>query len=254
MTKVFIILLLLVPLQKWQDYQLKNGRPTSRGIDRYVEENADALTLEFQEFIGDTLYNTNIYTENLSKRNDNNPLELGNYYPNEIFITNAEVFLAYEREDLSKRERETIISSNQFVKAAVFHELMHHYIYQLSIEMLRTDQIEVDRAYQSYFSIYSKRGDPGYKFIEEGICEYVNIKMKETISPRRPYIPKKLSHLSKPENAHDIFYRYSTYTLVEFLDTTGLKRGIKILLHNRPPSSEEILEPELFFARLEGIE
>ena len=78
--------------------------------------------------------------------------------------------------------------------------------------------------------------------------------MKETISPKRPYIPKKLSDLSKPENAHDIFYRYSAYTLVEFLDTTGLKRGIKILLHNRPPSSEEILEPELFFARLEGIE
>ena len=117
-----------------------------------------------------------------------------------------------------------------------------------------TDQIEVYRAYQSYFSIYSRRGDLGYKFIEEGICEYVNVKMKQTISLKRPYIPKKLSDLSKPENAHDILYKYSTYCIEEFLDTTGLKRGIKILLHNRPPSSEEILEPELFFARLAGIE
>jgi hypothetical protein len=254
MAKVLIILLLLVPLQEKQDYPLRNGRPTSKGIDRYIDENAEALTLEFQEFIGDTLHNANIYTEDLSRNNDHNPLELGNYYPNEIFINNAEVFIAYERKGLSKRGRDTIISTNLFVKAAVFHELMHHYIYQLAIEMLRTDQIEVDRAYQSFFRIYSNREDPGLKFIEEGICEYVTLKMKETISPKRPYIPKKLSDLTRPENAYDVFYKYSAYCLTEFLDTTGLKQGVKILLHNPPPSSEEILETELYFARLEGIE
>ena len=30
----------------------------------------------------------------------------------------------------------------------------------------------------------------------------------------------------------------------------GLKEGVKILLHNPPPSEEEILDSELFFARL----
>jgi hypothetical protein len=254
MTKVLIILLLFVPLQEWQDYPLKDGRPTSKGIDRYVDENAEALTLVFQDFIGDTLHNTNIYTEDLSRNNDHYPLELGNYYPNEIFISNAEVFIAYEKKDLSKRGRDTIISSNLFVKAAVLHELMHHYVYQLGIEMLRTDQIEVDRAYQSFFIIYSHREDPGQRFIEEGICEYVTLKMKETISPKRPYIPRKLSDLIRPEKAYDIFYKYSAYCLTEFLDTTGLKQGVKILLHNPPPSSEEILETELYFARLKGIE
>jgi hypothetical protein len=254
MTKALFILLLLFPIQEKQDYPLKNGRPTSKGIDRYVEENAEKLVLEFQEFIEDTLYNTNIYTEDLSKNADQSPLELGNYYPNEIFINNAEVFIAYELETLKRSSRDTIRSTNLFVKAAVFHELMHHYIYQVGIEMLRTDSIEVDRAYQTFFRIYSDRGDPGPRFIEEGICEYATLKMKETITQRRPYIPKKVSDLSKPENAYKIFYKYSTYSLTEFLDTTGLKQGMKILLHNRPPSSEEILDPDLFFARLEGIE
>ncbi len=254
MAKILFILLLFVPLQEKPDYPLKNGRPTSKGIDRYVEENAEALTREFQEFIGDTLYNAHIYTEDLSKNADQNPLELGNYYPNEIFINNAEIFIAYELKALKRSSRDTIVSSNLFVKAAVFHELMHHYIYQLGIEMLRTDSIQVDRAYQSFFRIYSYREDPGPQFIEEGICEYVTLKMNEIITRWRPYTPRKVSDLSRPENAYDIYYKYSAYCLTDFLDTTGLKKGVKILLHNTPPSPEEILDPELFFARLEGIE
>ena len=254
MFRFLIILFLMLSPQERPGYPLKNGRPTSKGIDRYVEENTEVLVLEFQAFIGDTLYNANLYTEDLSKNNDQTPLELGNYYPNEIFINNAEIFIAYELEDLPKFSRDTIRSSNLFVKAAVFHELMHHYIYQLSIEMLRIDHISVDRAYQSFFRIYSNRGDPGSRFIEEGICEYVTLKMKQTISRRRPYIPKKTSDLSKPENAYNVFYKYSAYSLRDFLDDEGLKHGVKILLHNRPPSSEEILEPDLFFARLEGID
>ena len=254
MTMFLIILLLLVPVQEKQDYLLKDGRPSSKGIDRYVEENAERLILEFQEYIHDTLYNANIYTEDLSKNADQNPLELGIYYPNEIFINNAEVFLAYELEMLKRSSRDTLLSSNLFVKTAVFHELMHHYFYQLGIEMLRKDSVRVDRAYQSFFRIYSYREDPGPRFIEEGICEYVTQKMKETIYERRPYIPRKPADLTKPENAHNVFYKYSAYCLTDFLDTKGLKRGVKILLHNPPPSTEEILDPELFFARLQDIE
>lgn len=254
MFKPLIILVLLFPMQERSDYPLKNGRPTSKGIDLYIEENAGRLIMELQDFIGDTLYDANIYSEDLSKNSDQNPLELGNYYPNEIFITNAEVFLAYEKADLKKTKRDTIVSSNLFVKTAVIHELMHHYTYLVGIEMLRKDHIGVDRAYQTFFRIYSNRDLPGPRFIEEGICEYVTTKMNETISPKRPYIPKKSKELSSPENAYNVYYKYSSYYLSGFLDTTGLKQGIKILLHNRPPSTEEMLDPDLFFSRLQGIE
>ena len=254
MFRFFTILLLLVPLQERSDYPLKNGRPTSKGIDRYVEEKGEALIQELQAFIGDTLFNANLYTEDLSKNNDHNILELGHYYPNEVFINNSEIFIAYELKDLPKHSQDTIRSSNLFVKAAVFHELMHHYIYQLRIEMLRKDQIRIDQAYHFFFRIYSEREDPGPRFIEEGICEYVTLKMKETLTRRRPYIPKKASDLAKPENEYNVFYKYSAYYLTAFLDEKGLKQGIKILLHNRPPSEKEILEPDLFFARLEDID
>lgn len=254
MSGLLFILLLLGPVQSGTEYPLKDGRPTSKGIDRYVEDNAEALTLEFETFIKDTLYNTNIYTEDLSGDEGHNPYELGNYYPNEIFITNAEIFLAYELDDLPRSFRDSLVSSNLFVKAAVFHELAHHYIYQLSIEMLRRDHISIDRAYQSFFRIYSFRESQGEKFIEEGICEYITAKTGEIIVPRRPHIPKKLSYLDDPENEYQVFYKYSAYYLTDFLDTNGLKRGIKILLHNPPPSSGEILEPDRYFSRLAGID
>jgi len=254
MSRILVILLLLVPVQDKGEYPLKNGRPTSKGIDLYIEENSERLVMEMQNFLDDTLYNANIYTEDLSRNNDHNQLELGNYYPNEIFITNAEVFLAYELETLPRAQRDSIINSNLFVNAAVFHELIHHYIYQVSIEMLRREHIDVDRAYQTFFRIYSNRDNPGSRFIEEGICEYVTLRMKARISHGRPRIPRSPGDLTREENEYNVFYRYSTYCLQDFLDTQGLKQGIMILLHNRPPSTEEMLDMDLYFARLRGID
>ena len=251
MAAFLIILLLLLPFQERSGYPLNNGRPTSQGIDNYVEDKAEELIRVFQEYINDTLYNANIYTEDLSRDLIHLPMELGIYYPNEIFINNTGSFIAYELGELSRQRRDTIRNCNQFVEAAVLHELMHHYIYQLSIEMQRRDRIYVDRAYQSFFRIYSHREDMGSRFIEEGICEYATLRMKVILSRGRPYRPKKIEDLSRVDRQYDIFYRYSAYSLSEFLDTTGLKKGIKILLHNPPPNTQEILEPELFFARLE---
>jgi len=249
-----ILILLLLPLQEKQDYPLKNGRPTTKGIEQYVEDKSEALIREYQDFIGDTLYNIYIYTEDLTDNGYSDPMELGRYFPNEIFITNTEVFMAYELSGLSKKGRDTVTASNLFVKAAVFHELTHDYIYQVSMEMSRIDNIGVYRAYQAFFRIYKDQNEKGAKFIEEGICEYVTGKMGEIISPRKPFIPKKISDLTDEENSFNIYYKYSSYYLSDFLDTTGLKRGIKVLLHNPPPSSEEMLNPELFFTRLQGID
>ena len=254
MSKSILILLLLIFPQVRQDYPLKNGRPTSKGIEQYVEDNSESLIREYQDFIGDTLYNIYIYTEDLSDNGFFDPMELGRYFPNEIFITNTEVFMAYELQALSKKGRDTVSASNLFVKAAVFHELTHDYIYQVSMEMSRIENIGVNRAYQAFFRIYRNQNEMGSKFIEEGICEYVTGEMGEIIPPRKPFIPKSTSDLISEENSFNIYYKYSSHYLSKFMDTTGIKRGIKILLHNPPPSSEEILNPELFFTRLQGID
>lgn len=252
-TSILIFLLIFAPQEK-QDYPLKNGRPTSRGIDQYVEDKADSLIREFQEFIGDTLHNIYIYTDDLTDDGYYDPMELGRYYPNEIFITNTEVFMAYELGQLSQEGRDTVLSSNLFVKAAVFHELAHDYIHQLSMEMSQIEDISVNRSYQAFFRIYRDPTEVGPKFIEEGICEYICGKMGEIIPPEQAFIPKTIDDLSDPENSFNVYYKYSAHYLTKFLDTIGLKRGIMILLHNPPPTSKEILNPLLFFTRLQSIE
>lgn len=252
-TSILILLLCFAP-QVEQDYPLKNGRPTSRGIDQYVEDKADSLIIEFQDFIGDTLHNIYIYTEDLTDDGYDDPMELGRYFPNEIFITNSEVFMAYELGQLSQEGRDTVLASNLFVKAAVFHELAHDYIHQVSMEMSQIQGISVNRAYQAFFRIYRDPTEVGPKFIEEGICEYICGKMGEIIPPEQPFIPKTLDDLSDPEQSFHVYYKYSAHYLTKFLDTVGLKRGIRILLHNPPPTNIEILNPLLFFTRLQSIE
>lgn len=254
MTLSILILLLLTLPQERQEYPLKNGRPTTRGIEQYVEENEASMIKEFQDFIGDSIYNIYIYTQDLTENGYFDPMELGRYFPNEIFITNTEVFMAYELSGLTRRGRDTVSASNLFVKSTVFHELTHHFINQVSVEMSQIEHIGVNRAYQSFFRIYRDQNDIGSKFIEEGICEYVTGKMGEIIPPVKPYIPKSKADLTDTANSFNVYYKYSSYYLSDFLDTVGIKRGIKILLHNPPPSSEEILKPKLFFSRLRGID
>jgi hypothetical protein len=253
MTKIFLIIIVLLLPQDKPAYPLKNGRPTSKGIEKYVEEHGDRLIGVYQDFIGDSLFDIYLYTADLTENGYYNPLELGRYFPNEIFITTTEVFVAYDLESFSRKGRDNINYSNLFVKTAVFHELSHHYINQVGMEMSRLDSLEVDRAYQAFFRIYSAADNPGFRFIEEGICEYVCLMMGEILAPRKPWIPRNASALNKKENTQKIYYQYASHYLSTFLDTTGLREGIKILLHNPPPSQEEILDPDLFFSRLEII-
>ena len=250
MKKLIYILLLLNPLNISQDYPLKNGKPTSRGVEQYIEDKGDSLVIEYQNFVGDTLFDVLIYAEDLSDYEVYDSLELGSYYPHEIIITTAELFIAYELADLSKFERAFIKESNKFVKSTVFHELTHHYLDKIIWEMQNVDKTSVDRSYQSYIWIFKTHEMFGSTFIEEGICEYMTQKMGEIIPPKKPFIPKTEDVLTNKNNRHNVNYKYSSYYLKQFLDTTGFKEGVKILLHNSPPTYEEILRPDLFFNRL----
>jgi len=91
----------------------------------------------------------------------------------------------------------------------------------------------------------------GTQFIEEGICEYVVYYLHESNPIKNIVIPKTMDDLMDDMNRVNILYVYSVYVLQDFLDKEGLKKGIEILLSNKPPTYEEILKPELFFNRLE---
>lgn len=250
MGKMISILLLLIPAMMAGDYPLKNGKPTSEGIEQYVDENADSLIREYQDFIGDTLYNVWIYTANLDEQDETNPIELGRYFPHEIYISTAERFEAYELDDLSQVRRESLRESNKFVKGVMIHELTHEYVEQIGMEMRSLYKLHVDKSYETGVWIVSSYENFGSSFIEEGLCEYISGEMGELIQPTRVEKPGSIEELLDRDNQYRIKYKYAVVFLETFLDTTGFKEGVQILLHNPPPTYEEILEPAHFFNRL----
>lgn len=232
------------------DYPLKNGRPTSEGIRQYVEDNAEALIREYEQFIGDTLYHVWIYTDDLKKFGVEDTIELGFYYSDEIYISDAALFYAYELADFTGYHKTKITQDNRFVKSTIMHELTHDYFAQVAWEMIGVDSIHVDRSFMPYVWVLKDDESFGSRFIEEGICEYMVEKLGEVIVPRKPRRPRSVEELISEKNEYQMMYRYSAYFLRDFLDEKGFKRGLKILAHNPPPLYHEILNPERYFDRL----
>ena len=217
----------------------------------YVEDKQYELIAEYQDFIQDTLWlDVWIYAEDLTDWVDHDTLELGMYFNGEAVIDMDTNFVAYELKPLSKFKRFNIGESNGFVKSTIFHELTHHYINQIGREMEFIDSVRVNRSYQTGIWIIRSPNMFGSTFIEEGICEYQVTKMGEIIPPRRYHAPKTLNDLQAKNNKYKYVYKYSSEYLRTFLDTIGFKRGVKILISNDPPLVEEILNPDLFFNRL----
>ena len=104
MKKLLLVLVWSFSLPVPQDYPLKKGKPTSKGIEQYVEDKGESIKAEYEKFIGDTLHSVWIYAEDLSQYVHNDSLDMGWYYPHEIFITTSEKFLAYELADFLETE------------------------------------------------------------------------------------------------------------------------------------------------------
>jgi len=252
MKTLICILLILTPLSSIEKYPTKYGRPTPKGVGMYVEDNEYQLIQEYQEYVKDTLWlDVWIFAEDLTDYVGHDTLELGNYWNGEVYIDMDTNFVAYELKPLSKFRRAMIGESNRFVKGTVFHELTHHYMNQIGREMEFYDSIRVNRAYQTGIWIIRNPSLFGATFIEEGVCEYMVTQMDEIIPPKRFHTPKNTTDLTNPANRYRYVYKYSSEYVRVFLDTIGFKEGVKILMSNEPPSTDEILNPELFFNRLD---
>jgi len=232
------------------DYPLKNGKPTSGGIELYVEQNWNSLVQEYQAYVGDTIYNVWFYTSDQEQPGSTEPMELGWFFPHEIYISTEELFQAYELDDLSPKQREKLGESNRFVRGVMIHELTHEYVSQIGVEMKSVHHLHVDKSYETNILIVSSYETFGSSFIEEGLSEYMTEKMGQLIPPVQIYIPASLEDLLDRKHLYQVRYKYASAYLETFLDNTGFKEGVQILLHNPPPSYEEILHPGLFFDRL----
>jgi len=244
---VFFILFFLFPILKQKDPSYnKRGKPSTWGIIQYIEKNQDLIIKEYEYQI-DSLYDVYIFTENLYESDEN---DLGIFYlPDYIVITNQEKFIAYEFKDLSKFKQKTMNYTERTVKGVIFHELTHAYFNQILV-LMQNYNINVSPEYKTLRMFPNPNYRFGTEFIEEGICEYCVYYLKESVPLTNVVIPQNKNDLTDEMNKINNIYCYSVIFLKDFLDEYGIKKGIEILLSNKPPSYEEILYPKIFFDRL----
>jgi hypothetical protein len=241
-----LFLLSLTFYQQKDPYYNKQGRPSTYGINTYIKDNQESLIKEY-EFLVDTLYDVYIFTENLEEDAEG---ELGQFYlPDYIVITNDERFVAYEFKELSKYRQRTISPDERTVKSVVFHELTHAYFNQILITMKNNNQY-VSPEYGNFRMFPSPSSRFGAEFIEEGICEYMIYFLNESRPPVEVEIPTSAEQLLNKDKKVEIFYRYSVFYVEKLLQQYGFKKGIELLIGNKPPTYEEILNRELFYERL----
>lgn len=242
--KIIITILLLLLSQN--NYQYKDNIPTKYGIAHYVELNKHNIVQEFEQFIGEKLYTYNITVDDLRDYQDYDSLEAGRFYPEEdIIISNELKYLDYELSFMPKYKQKQYGNNNKFVKAVIIHELAHLYVNEIIIEMLEKNMY----VHYDYNNNSMLKSVSNADFIEEGICEYITYKMKQSICDNN-YKPKSIEEITDINNKYNIKYIYSRTYLTEFLNSVGLKQGILILLSNEPPLNIEILYPELYFSRI----
>jgi len=257
--KILIFFLLLVLPQ--EILQHENSKLTSIGIDNCVKKNEAEFIREFQDLVKDTIYNDVFFTtKNFKKTTDKKQydpmalayIDISKSSSCEIFVNNEEKFSGYSY----KSANQSLFDEyDYFLKATVFHEIMHYYFYQCILEMEKIRNIDVDNYYDGILTIPNPEQIYGSKFIEEGICEYFVQRIGESPIMKNYYKPKFKSDFMVKTKMFDIQYAYSSIFLKDFLDASiensgRLKFGIFALLRNPPPTYEEILNPDKYFNRL----
>jgi len=216
----------------------------------YISQNHDNLIAEYEYRI-DTLYDVYLFSENLTKENGESG-DLGNFYlPDYIIITNEEKYVEYEYKYLTKYQQKVFPHTARTVKGVIFHELTHAYFNQVLVTQ-KNSEVSTSPEYGTIRMFPNPSSRFGAEFIEEGVCEYVVYYLNEStpIDKDRLVIPTTVEELMNKDNRVNILYVYSVLFLQNFLDEKGIKEGIKILITNKPPSYDEILNPQKFFDRL----
>lgn len=261
MQKVVKIVLVLITTtfafsQNKKQYQYYNNIPTKTGIEHYIDLNKSSVVNTIENFIGDTIFSYSIKTDNLSEYQDYDSLEAGRFYPeDEIVITNELRFYDYELNFLPKWKQKEFDNNNKFVKGVLIHELIHLYIYQFIFDCLENN-ISINNEYINFNMFPKIKSYYASKFIEEGICEYAVMKLKEGIfSDYKPdfldgYSEVNVRKFMQVQNTYGIKYQYSRTYVQKIFEANSFKKALLIIFTCKPPSYEELLCPDQYYNRL----
>jgi len=246
MKEVILIFLLVILIQQ-DDY--KWGRPTSKGVDNYVERNEYQFIIDYQNFVNDTLhFEPFISTDDLSDYVNYTRGDMGYFErPDNIIISNEPRYIDYEVQRLSEYEKNRYREATQFVRAVVIHELTHCYFYQIIMIAQYNKKLEYEwRQGLRMIPV----DDYGTDFLEEGICEYVVEMMGEMIVSTEVKTINKSDLSTANRNQQRVKYGYSRQFVKPIVDEYGLKAAVFLIVYNKPPTEEEILKPQLYYDRL----
>lgn len=242
---------------------LQAQRIRSSDVDNYVKVNELQFVKDYQVLIKDSIYNdifikTADFKKLFGKKYSENKNTLAfnaiDFNSCEITVNNEERYAGYDY--LSIKNKEWYGEQDYFLRATVMHEISHYYFYQCALELEKIKNVEVNQYYRlSLFQYPNAELSYGAKFIEEGICEYLKYYWKLSPAISNDYQPKNINDIVTNGNKYEILYGYSSQFVKDFIDCSikqygRPKNAIEILLHNKPPSYEEILKPEKFYGRL----
>ena len=246
MKTLILILFLLLPQQ--QD-EYKWGKPTSKGVDNYVERNEYQFVIDYQNHIKDTLFlEPFISTDDLTRYYEYSRGESGYYErPDNIIIDNNPNYVDYELRRLNPYRRNQYVEVNKFVRGVVMHELTHCYFYQNELAVQFGDSLHRDYREglrmiptDNYFT----------EFIEEGFCEWVAADMDEIIPRSEEVLVFKKDMSRQSRNTYRIKYSYARQFVAPIIERYGLRDAIRVVVSQPAPTEEEILKPQRYYDRL----
>lgn len=234
-------------------YQYQNNIPTKFGIQHYIDQNKESIINTVENFIGDTIISYSITIDNLSEYMNSDSIEAGRFYPeNEIVITNELKYYDYELIFVPKWKQKEFDYNTKFVKGVLIHELIHLYIYQFINDCSEND-LPINSEY-NYFNLFPVRKHYASDFIEEGICEYVVMKLKEGIfnDCKIECIDDEINtkKFLQLQNSFGIKYIYSRTLVNRILENNSFKTALLVIFTCEPPSYEELLCPDHYYQRL----
>lgn len=235
-------------------YQYLNNIPTRYGIQHYIDLNQNHIIKTVENFIGDSIFSYNIKAENLSEYVNSDSIEAGRFYPdNEIVITNELKYYDYELNFVPKWRQKEFNYNTKFVKGVLIHELIHLYIYQF-INVCSDNNLPVNSEY-NYFNMFPFKKHYASEFIEEGICEYVVMKLKEGIFSNYELDclggnAVNVRNFIQNQNTFDTKYLYSRSFVKKIFETNSFRTALLVIVTCEPPSYDELLCPDRYYNRL----
>lgn len=262
MLKHFTLVLLLLTTafaysQDKKKYQYENNIPTRYGIQHYIDLNAERVVKAVEDFIDDTIVSYSIKVDNLSEYQRYDSLEAGRFYPeDQIVITNQLKFYDYELNFVPKWRQKEFDLNTRFVKGILIHELVHLYIFQFIYECIEKN-IPVNNEYININIFPRMVSYYASEFVEEGICEYVVMKLNEGIFMDYKLdfhgsssSEDKVNKFMQIQNSYGARYQYSRAYVQPIFDKYSFKEALLAVFTSKPPSYEELVDPKQYYTRL----